>query len=198
MNSRKAIVIWLSILLLMAGCASTKITQRDEIVTGQIPRPDTIWVHDFVATPADVPNESVFAGQEMEHLTPQTPNRSRPVGKLGEEIAAQLVTRSGPWACTPSGPRRPRSHRSTTLSSGAISYRYCRRQCRQTHRHRFRLRCLRSESGGRRVPGDGPWVAKTGVRYDGCHRRQNARGGFGGPQLDCHPQPGGTHRQQRP
>jgi len=92
MNSRKAIVIWLSIVLLMAGCASTKITQRDEIVTGEIARPGTIWVHDFAATPADVPNESVFAGQEIEHLTPQTPQQIAAGRQLGEEIAAQLVT----------------------------------------------------------------------------------------------------------
>ena len=56
MKSYKAIVVWVSFLLLLAGCASTKITQRDEIVTGQIPRPDTIWVRDFAATGAPLHN----------------------------------------------------------------------------------------------------------------------------------------------
>jgi hypothetical protein len=91
MKSHHQIVLCLLTLLMMAGCASTKITGRDELVTGPIPRPDTIWVHDFAATPADVPDESAFAGQEIEHLTPQTAQQIAAGRQLGEEIAAQLV-----------------------------------------------------------------------------------------------------------
>jgi len=92
MKTHKQIVLCLLTLLMIAGCASTKVTNRDELVTGQIPKPDTIWVHDFAATPADVPNESALAGQHSEHRTPQTAQQLATGRQLGEEIAAQLVT----------------------------------------------------------------------------------------------------------
>ena len=63
MKYRNHIVWSLLALLIMAGCASTKITSRNEAVTGQLPRPDHIWVYDFAATPADVPAESALAAQ---------------------------------------------------------------------------------------------------------------------------------------
>ena len=91
MKSRNHIVLFLLALLVMAGCASTKVTGRDEMVTGQIPRPNTIWVHNFAATPADVPDESALAGQDIEHSTPQTAKEIATGRQLGAEIAAQLV-----------------------------------------------------------------------------------------------------------
>ena len=30
--------------LLLAGCASTKVTSREQVITGQLPRPANIWV----------------------------------------------------------------------------------------------------------------------------------------------------------
>ena len=91
MKSRNHILLCLAALLVIAGCASTKVTERDEMVTGQIPRPNTIWVHNFAATPADVPDESALAGQDIEHSTPQTAKEIATGRQLGAEIAAQLV-----------------------------------------------------------------------------------------------------------
>jgi len=91
MNSSNNIVLCLVALLVIAGCASTKVTGRDELVTGMIPRPNTIWVHDFAATPAGVPDESALAGQDLEHSTPQTAKEIATGRQLGAEIAAQLV-----------------------------------------------------------------------------------------------------------
>ena len=93
MKAYRQIVLWLLTLLMTAGCAATKITQRDEIVTGEIPRPATIWVHDFVATPDDVPQESVFAGLDMEHRSSQSAQQVAEGRKVGEEIAIQLAER---------------------------------------------------------------------------------------------------------
>ena len=93
MKSHNSIIVWLSIVLLTAGCAATKITQRDEIVTGKIPRPDTIWVRDFAATPDDVPQESVLAEHDFEHATPQTDKQVAFGREVGEEIATQLAAR---------------------------------------------------------------------------------------------------------
>lgn len=91
MKSFNKIVGCLVALLVMTGCASTKITSRDEIVTGKLPRPDTIWVHDFAATPADVPDKSVLTGLDLEHRTPQTDKEIAAGRQLGAEIASQLI-----------------------------------------------------------------------------------------------------------
>ena len=91
MNFRNQIVLCLLALLLIAGCATTKIDSRDELVTGQIPRPNTIWVHDFAATPGDVPDESALAGKHSEHSPPQTAKEIATGRQLGDEIASQLI-----------------------------------------------------------------------------------------------------------
>ena len=91
MNFRNHIVMCLSALLVITGCASTKIDSRDELVTQKLPRPNTIWVHDFAATPSDVPDESALAGQDLEHSTPQTAKEIAMGRQLGDEIAAQLI-----------------------------------------------------------------------------------------------------------
>jgi len=91
MKSRNQILMCLVALLVIAGCASTKITGRDELATGQLPRPNTIWVHDFAATPDEVPNESALAGQDLAHSAPQTPKEIATGRQLGAEIASQLI-----------------------------------------------------------------------------------------------------------
>ena len=91
MNSKRGIAVWLLALLFMAGCASTKITDRQELVKGPLPRPDHIWVYDFVGTSDDMPADSSFAGQDLDHATPQSPEQIETGRRLGAEIAAELV-----------------------------------------------------------------------------------------------------------
>ena len=91
MKSLNHSVVYLCALLVIAGCASTKITSRNELVTGQLPRPAHIWVYDFAATPADVPANSALAGQYSEHSAPQTAEEIATGRKLGGEIATELV-----------------------------------------------------------------------------------------------------------
>ena len=79
------------VLLVIAGCASTKVTSRDEAAVGKLPRPNTIWVYDFAATPADVQGKSALAGKHSEHSPPQTTEQIATGRKLGAEIEAQLV-----------------------------------------------------------------------------------------------------------
>jgi hypothetical protein len=74
-----------------AGCASTKVTKQERLVTEQLPRPAQIWVYDFAATAADVPGDSVLTGQHAEHTTPQTAEEIETGRQLGRDIAAQLV-----------------------------------------------------------------------------------------------------------
>lgn len=89
---RLVLVITLTILTAGPVLAETvKITSRNELVTEQLPRPAQIWVYDFAATPADVPDESALAGQHSEHSPPQTAEEIATGRQLGAEIAAQLV-----------------------------------------------------------------------------------------------------------
>ncbi len=76
---------------LLAGCASTKITNREQLVTEQLPRPGHIWVYDFVATRADVPANSVLAGETDLDTSPQTAEQIATGRELGAQIAAQLI-----------------------------------------------------------------------------------------------------------
>lgn len=93
MKSYSRIVLCLSALVLVAGCASTTITEHQIYVMDNIPRPDHILVYDFAATPADVPAGSALAGQISETSTPPTAEQIEAGRKLGAQIAAQLVDR---------------------------------------------------------------------------------------------------------
>jgi hypothetical protein len=84
-------VLGLLALVLFTGCASTKVSDRDELVTGKIARPGTIWVYAFAATAADVPAYSVLAGAKNLDTTPQTPKQIAEGMKLGDQIATELV-----------------------------------------------------------------------------------------------------------
>ena len=77
--------------VVVAGCASTKVTNRQILVNGRIPRPDHILVYDFVATPSDVPADSALAGKTFEPSAPQTAEQIEVGRQLGALIAAQLV-----------------------------------------------------------------------------------------------------------
>ncbi len=77
--------------VMLTGCASTKVTNHQQFVTGKIARPGTIWVYDFAATAADLPAASTLAGQPDLDTTPQTPEQIAEGKKLGSEIAADLV-----------------------------------------------------------------------------------------------------------
>jgi hypothetical protein len=91
MKPYNRILVCLLALLVIAGCASTKVTSRDEAAVGKLPRPNTIWVYDFAATPADVPDESALAGQHSGHNPPQTAEQIKTGRQLGAEIETELV-----------------------------------------------------------------------------------------------------------
>jgi hypothetical protein len=84
------VVACLIALAITAGCASTTVTNRQQVATGYIPRPAQIWVYPFAATPADVPPESSLAGQ-VSNAPPQTPEQIAEGKKLASQIALDLV-----------------------------------------------------------------------------------------------------------
>jgi Domain of unknown function (DUF4410) len=86
------IVPCLFAMVLIVGCASTKVSNRQRLVYDVLPRPDHILVYNFTATPADVPADSALAGQSSEPATPPTEEEIALARELGTAIAAQLVT----------------------------------------------------------------------------------------------------------
>jgi len=84
-------VTYLMALAMTAGCASTSVSNRQQLATGPLPRPAQIWVYNFAATPADVPPESSLAGGAATNSTPQTAEQIAEGRKLGSQIATQLV-----------------------------------------------------------------------------------------------------------
>lgn len=91
MQSRRRVVSWVFALAVVAGCASTKVTNQQPLVTSQIPRPARILVYDFAATPADLPPDSPIASQFAVPSTPPTAEQLATGRQLGAEIATQLV-----------------------------------------------------------------------------------------------------------
>jgi hypothetical protein len=81
---------WSLALLVVTGCASTEITERQRYEGAKLARPDRIIVYDFTADPADVPPGSAFAGQMNNAMTP--PPQQVALGRrLGAEVAKDLV-----------------------------------------------------------------------------------------------------------
>jgi hypothetical protein len=79
-------------LVFATGCASTSVTARPtELGREKIARPDRIIVHDFAASPADLPSWSAAASKYAGTGTTQTAEQLETGRKLGAEIAEQLV-----------------------------------------------------------------------------------------------------------
>jgi hypothetical protein len=90
MKPLSRIVAWSFALVIVAGCASTEVTERQRYEGAKLARPDRIIVHDFTADPADVPPESAFAAQMAGAITP--PPQQVALGRrLGAQVAKELV-----------------------------------------------------------------------------------------------------------
>jgi len=91
MKYRRDLVPCLLALSAVAGCASTQITNRQQLVTGPLPRPDRILVYEFIADPAQMPADSVLASQ-VEPGPPLTAEQLQAGRQLGAQIAEELAT----------------------------------------------------------------------------------------------------------
>ena len=87
----KYAIIAALVTVMAAGCATTKITNREQLVAGPLPKPADIWVYDFAATPKDIPADSEFAGKF--ESAPQTDEEIATGRRLGGLIAVDLVKR---------------------------------------------------------------------------------------------------------
>jgi hypothetical protein len=90
MKYRSHVVPYLLALIAVAGCASTKVSNRQPVVTGPLPRPDRILVYEFIADPAAMPADSAIASQ-VEPGPPQTAEQLQAGRQLGAQIAEELA-----------------------------------------------------------------------------------------------------------
>lgn len=84
-------VSFLFALTVLAGCASTNVTQQTPMVSPGLARPNQIWVYDFVADPAKVPADSSISGALSAPSTSPTPEELETGRQLGASIAKDLV-----------------------------------------------------------------------------------------------------------
>lgn len=85
-------VVLLFALAVLGACASTQVTQQTPMTAGTLPRPNQIWVYNFVAAPSDMPANSPIAGSVGEPKAPMTPEEIETGRKYGALIAQNLVT----------------------------------------------------------------------------------------------------------
>jgi hypothetical protein len=91
MKSVSRVAFGLCTLVVLAGCASTKVTGGHNYQGERLARPDRIIVHDFAATPSDIPAWSDAASQYAEPSTPQTAEVIETGRELGAQVAKELV-----------------------------------------------------------------------------------------------------------
>lgn len=84
-------VLCMGCLAAFVGCASTKVTRQAPLVSGRLPRPTRILVHDFVGTAAEVPRDSAMAREFTVYEAPKTAEQIQAGRQLGAEIATMLV-----------------------------------------------------------------------------------------------------------
>jgi hypothetical protein len=91
LKSFSRIVLCLLSLVVVAGCASTKVTQQTPMSSPGLARPNQIWVYNFVANPSDMPPNSSIGGQVGAPSTPPTAAELEEGRQLGALIAQDLV-----------------------------------------------------------------------------------------------------------
>jgi Domain of unknown function (DUF4410) len=91
MKRLSRIALFLIAVLVVAGCASTKVTNQTPLSNPGLPRPNRIWVYDFVANPADMPPNASIGGEVGAPSTPPTPEEIEEGRQLGALIAQNLV-----------------------------------------------------------------------------------------------------------
>lgn len=86
MKTQRLSIALLLLFGLAAGCATTKVTNREQLVNEKLPRPGQILVYDFVANAADVPSDSSLSGQV------DAQKQTKEQIQLGRQVGATIAT----------------------------------------------------------------------------------------------------------
>ncbi len=93
MKSFRRMAPYVFALVTLAGCASTTVTSRETYQGERLARPERILVHDFAATPADLPAWSAAAKLYASSAPPPDPAVLELGRTLGAQVAQELVTK---------------------------------------------------------------------------------------------------------
>jgi hypothetical protein len=115
MSGRNGFAALLVALAALAGCAKVQVSDRQELVSQQLPRPDHIYVYDFVGTPGDVPPESSFSGP----ATVQSRQQAQADIALNREVGSEL-TKALVEQISAMGLPAVHASRETVVENGAI------------------------------------------------------------------------------
>jgi len=97
MNSRIRAAALLSVLTVVAACASTEVTQQTPppsaatVAQQGMTRPSRIWVYDFAGSPQDVPADAAIATKVAAPAKPMNAEQAATASKLGALIAQDLI-----------------------------------------------------------------------------------------------------------
>ncbi len=91
MKSCSRALVFLLAMFVVAGCASTNVTQQTPMSNPGLAKPNQIWIYNFIASPADMPADSSIAGSVSAPSTPPTREQIEQGRKLGALIAQDLV-----------------------------------------------------------------------------------------------------------
>jgi Domain of unknown function (DUF4410) len=92
MKSSRYTVALLFALAVLAGCASTKVTEQTPMQQPGLARPNTIYVYNFAADQADIPPDSSILSKLSLSSTPPSQDDQNAGRELGAAIAQELVS----------------------------------------------------------------------------------------------------------
>jgi hypothetical protein len=91
MTSASRVALWLFAVVIIAGCATTEVTNVQPYTGERLPRPGRIIVYDFAATRADLPTWSQAASRYAQQVDSPTTEAIEAGRQLGTTVAAELV-----------------------------------------------------------------------------------------------------------
>ena len=83
-------VLFAVVAVLLAGCASTKVSDETPMVQGSVPKPKNILVYNFIGDPSMIPPDSVAAAK-VDRANPPSPQDIQTANEYGAVIANRLV-----------------------------------------------------------------------------------------------------------
>lgn len=94
MKSLSGLVLGISAMALVLGCAKTEITETHPMYGSEkLPKPERIYVYPFAATHEDLPSWSAAAKHHVPPGEPQAPEHLEVGRKLGVTVAEELVSK---------------------------------------------------------------------------------------------------------
>ena len=85
-------LVCLGIIVMLAGCASTKVSNERTYVAGPLPRPTNVWIYPFAGSPTDVPPGTDFSTLSTDQGPPPTAEDIATGRRLGAQLSTTLVS----------------------------------------------------------------------------------------------------------